>query len=50
MLKAFILATEICKIFLASRNVLQVRQINSKEGSTGENHTFDTDTCYLSVS
>ena len=50
MLKAYIFATEICKIFLALRIVLQVTEINSKEGSTSENHTFDTDTCDLSVS
>ena len=50
MLKACILSTEICKIFRESLTVLQVREINSKEGSTSENHTFDTDTCDLSVS
>ena len=50
MLKACILATEILKIFLASRIVLRVRQLNSEEGSTSGNHTFDTDTCSLSLS
>ena len=34
MLKAYILATQICKIFLGSRIVLRVRQVDSKGGRT----------------
>ena len=49
MLKTCILATYICKILLASRIVLRVRQLSSKGKSTNENH-FDALICDLSVS
>ena len=44
MPKTSILATKVCKILLASRIALRLKQLRDyKRGSTSKNHTFDAD-------